>query len=390
VWIEQYLLKGRYFPKRSNERMQVRMIMLLIYLPALAIIFDLIESSHYGDTEMMGFEIGALGMLALVMILFPRWINVFHGSIIILFVYTVFLFMALYVPDHNAELTLFWFAALPIGTFYFLGLKRGLYYTVFVVLLFLMVLVLGYVGIAQPIYDTGLIWQLLFGFLAVSYILYVIESERNVSEQNLKSSLENNKILFKEMHHRTKNNMQVMMGLLETQSFKIEDPKCQKMLHAHIDRIKAMAYVHENLYTGISIDEVDMHKYLGEILDNLQKITQHTLITDIDYVTMDIKNSMSIGLIVNEAVSNAIEHAYSIGSNRIDVSLKRYGNRCELSIKDYGLGFNKEREFNSLGMTLIEDLSASLPGGTMHLDTAGGTHIQIYFNCEGGKRDAAS
>jgi two-component sensor histidine kinase len=384
VWLEKYLLKGRHYPRESKERVQARMISLLIYLPGLELLFDLIESYQYGDTSMMIFESGTLLFLFILLILFPRFIKLEWISILVLSVYTSFLFMALYVPDQNAELTLFWFAALPIGIFYFLGTKLGIRYTFFVVLLLLTVLLLSYMNVADPIYDRNMIWQLLFGFLAVSYILYVIEDERTLSEQALKSSLENNKMLFKEMHHRTKNNMQVMMGLLETQSFKIEDPKCQKMLHAHIDRIKAMAFVHENLYTGTSIDEVDMRKYLGEILDNLQKITQHTLITDIDYVTMDIKNSMSVGLIVNEAVSNAIEHAYSVGSNRIDVSLKQYGERCELSIKDYGLGFNKEREFNSLGMTLIEDLSASLPEGTLDIDTSEGTHIQIYFNVKEG------
>lgn len=380
MWLERYILKGRHFPRDSKERVQARMISLLIYLPGLALLFDMMESYHYHDLKMLDVESVTLLFLALLLLLFPRVIKLGQISQIVLVIYALFLFSALYIPDQNAELTLFWFAALPIGIFYFLGTAKGIRYTVAIVGSLILVLLLSYLDILQPIYDRSMLWQLLFGYMAVSYILYVIENERTVSEQDLKGSLENNKMLFKEMHHRTKNNMQVMMGLLETQSFKIEDPKCQKMLHAHIDRIKAMAFVHENLYTGASIDEVDMHKYLGEILDNLQRITQHTLITDIDYVTMDIKNSMSVGLLVNEAVSNAIEHAYSVGNGRIDVSLKQYGERCELSIKDYGLGFNKEREFSSLGMTLIEDLSASLPEGELHIDTTDGTHIQIYFN----------
>ena len=382
MWLERYILKGRHFPRESKERVQARMISLLIYLPGLALLFDMMESYRYQDYEMLNVESVTLLFLIVLLILFPKVIKLTQISLIILIIYTLFLFTALYVPDRNAELTLFWFAALPIGIFYFLGTKQGIRYSAVVVGLLISALLLSYFDILQPIYNKSMLWQLLFGYIAVSYILYVIENERTISEQDLKRSLENNKMLFKEMHHRTKNNMQVMMGLLETQSFKIEDPKCQKMLHAHIDRIKAMSYVHENLYTGASIDEVDMHKYLGEILDNLQKITQHTLITDIDYVTMDIKNSMSVGLLVNEAVSNAIEHAYSVGNGRIDVSLKQYGDQCELSIKDYGLGFNQAREFSSLGMTLIEDLSASLPEGELHIDTSQGTHIQVYFNAK--------
>lgn len=380
MWLERYILKGRHFSKESKERVQARMISLLIYIPGFALFFDLLESYRYHDLTMFYIELGTLLFLVALLLLFPKVINLPHISLVVLSVYTVFLLAALYIPDQNAALTLFWFAALPIGIFYFLGTQQGVFYTLIVTAILVVVLFLSYFDLFQSIYDNSMLAQLLFGYIAVSYLLYVMESERFSSKQELKRSLKNNKLLFKEMHHRTKNNMQVMMGLLETQSFKIEDPKCQKLLHAHIDRIKAMSYVHENLYTGSSINEVDMQKYLGEILDNLQKITQHTLITDIDYVTLDIKNSISIGLLVNEAVSNAIEHAYSVGSGQIDVSLKQYGRRCELSIKDYGLGFKQTREFHSLGMTLIEDLSASLPQGELHIDTEQGTHIQVYFN----------
>ena len=174
--------------------------------------------------------------------------------------------------------------------------------------------------------------------------------------------------------------MQVMMGLLETQSFKVDDPKYKKMFHAHVDRIKSMSYVHENLYRGDSYEEVDMHTYLSEILNNLQKITQHTIITDIDYVRLDIKDSISLGLIVNEAVSNAIEHAYNVGSERIDVTLKHHGKECVLTVKDEGIGFNTQKEFQSLGMTLIEDLSISLPKGRLEIDINKGTSIRVYFD----------
>jgi len=382
VWLERYVLKGRHFPKESDERQQAHMVSLLVYLPGLALVFDLLESYEHHHATMIKIESSILVILVLITALFPKFLKLFYAIIMILALYTLYLFITLYIPDKNAEISLFWFAALPIGVYYFLGADKGIHYTLLVIALLLGVLLLSYLNIRKPIYDTSMILQLLYGFMAISYVLYVIEEKRKESEEKLKTLLENNKILFKEMHHRTKNNMQVMMGLLETQSFKIEDPKCQKMLLAHIDRIKAMAYVHENLYTGASVDKVDMHKYLGEILKNLQKITKHTILMDIDYIMLDIKQSMSIGLLVNEIVSNAIEHAYSVGSERIDVSLKQYGERCELVIKDYGLGFNTNREYQSLGMTLIHDLSLSLPNGELHIDTAEGTKTTIYFNKE--------
>jgi len=118
-------------------------------------------------------------------------------------------------------------------------------------------------------------------------------------------------------------------------------------------------------------------------LKNLQKITQHTLLIDIDYITLGIKDSISLGLIVNEAVSNAIEHAYSAGIGHIDITLKNNGKQYVLSIKDYGLGFNTEKEYQSLGMTLIEDLSVSLPNGRLEIIVDNGTLIQVYFDAKG-------
>ena len=382
MWLERYILKGKHFPKESDERLQSRMVSLLVYLPGLALVFDLLESYRHHNVTMIQIELGTLAVLALILALFPKVIKLSTASTILLAVYTLFLFLTFYIPDQNAALSLFWLIALPIAVFHFFGTVKGIRYTLLVTTLLLGILLLNYLDIMKPIYDTSMIWQLLYGYIVISYVLYVIEEKRKESEEKLKTLLENNRILFKEVHHRTKNNMQVMMGLLETQSFKIEDPKCQKMLHAHVDRIKAMAYVHENLYMGASVDKVDMHKYLSEILKNLQKLTRHTILTDIDYIMLDIKQSMNIGLLVNEIVSNAIEHAYSVGSEHIDVSLKQQGERYALVIKDYGLGFNTNKEYQSLGMTLIYDLSKSLPNGELKIDTTEGTQIMIYFDKE--------
>ena len=86
------------------------------------------------------------------------------------------------------------------------------------------------------VYEWELLSQILLGYLVVSYMLYIIESERTSYQERLKVALEENKILFKEVHHRTKNNMQIIMGLLETQSFKIDDPKYKRCLkHMSID-----------------------------------------------------------------------------------------------------------------------------------------------------------
>ena len=383
--LEADILKGKYFPKGSRERLKAVMLSLLVYLPVLAMVFDFYESVTYEYKTMQLIELITLFLLYGCYILFPRYIGLSKITHVILAIFTIFLLITLVVPDKNAEFSLLWFSMLAVISFFFLGKTQGIIWTIIISLSLSILILLSLFGWVVPLYENALLAQVILAYLVFSYIIYMIEKEREMHEDELNRALEKNKLLFKEVHHRTKNNMQVMMGLLETQSFKIEDPKYKKMFHAHVDRIKAMSFVHENLYQGGSFEEVDMHTYLTEILDNLQKLTQHTIISDIDYMTLDVNESINLGLIVNEAVSNAIEHAYSAGIGRIDVSLKYLGRRCVLSIKDEGVGLNIKKEYHSLGMTLIEDLAASLPYGKLEIHVEHGTHIQIYFDTKESK-----
>ena len=380
---ETYLLKGKHFSKGSKEYLEAIMISLLLLLPGLALLYDLFESIYYGFIPMAIIESITFVLLAILYGLFPSYVNVTLSAKIILIVYTIFLLLTLIVDDYNKEFSLFWIAILPVIPFFFLDKLSCRIFLSIPFIGLIIILLLAYFNLVPILYHKVLILQLLFAYFSFSTIIYFMQKERITSENKLNQSLEGNKVLFKEVHHRTKNNMQVMMGLLETQSFKVKEPKYKKMFQAHVDRIKSMSYVHENLYSGDSYDQVDMHKYLGDILKNLQKITQHTLLIDIDYITLGIKDSISLGLIVNEAVSNAIEHAYSAGIGHIDITLKNNGKQYVLSIKDYGLGFNTEKEYQSLGMTLIEDLSVSLPNGRLEIIVDNGTLIQVYFDAKG-------
>jgi len=381
--LESDILKGKYFPADSRERLKTVIISLLVYLPGFIMAFDFYESIIHKYETIATIELVTMLILYGFYLLFPRYLNIEQISKIIFIVFSIYLLITLFVPDYNAEFSLFWFATLPIVSFFFLGHEKGKAWIFLPVLGFIIVWILASLDYIVLLYDKTLILELLVAYLSVAYIMYILEKERSIAEEKLSDSIEKNKLLFKEVHHRTKNNMQVMMGLLETQSFKVDDPKYKKMFHAHVDRIKSMSFVHENLYKGASYDEVDMHKYLEGVLKNLQRITQHTIISNIDYVTLGIKDSISLGLIVNEAVSNAIEHAYSAGVGHIDVTLKDNVTQYLLSIRDYGLGFNTQKEFQSLGMTLIEDLSVSLPNGRLEIIQDSGTLIQVYFDIKG-------
>jgi len=375
------VLKGKYFPLHDRNRLKATMINLLIIIGIVFFSFDFLESYGKGYPLMSMLEGSIVFLLFLLYVFFPRLLSLSQTIHITLFSIASFLVLSLAVKDINPEISLFWIATIPISFFYFLGTHKGIYWSFILFIILSLLTVLEMLGIINLLYNSGLMLQISVGYLVVSYWIYLIEKERSSYANSLAEALEGQEILFKEVHHRTKNNMQVIMGLLETQSFKIDDPKYKKLFQSHVERIKAMSIVHENLYKNEHYEKVDMHKYLEELCESLQKFTPHTIITEIDFVYLDIKISMSLGLILNEAVSNAIEHAYNTESGYIDVSLKCIENVCILQVKDYGKGLNDDKlsKNSSLGMTLIDDLSSSLPNGKMEVISEGGTEINVEF-----------
>jgi two-component sensor histidine kinase len=236
------------------------------------------------------------------------------------------------------------------------------------------------------LYDVEFLFQLLFGYLAVSYLLYVLEQERVNYETRLEQLVSNQKILLKEVHHRTKNNMQIMIALLETQYFSMKDKECKRVFKSHIDRLQSIALVHEYLYKGKSYEKVELEKYLLDIVKQYQNITKHTISVNVEPITVDMKTATNLALIFNEALSNAIEHAFDpeeIGS--IDVVLQNNDNECVLTIKDNGKGFDTQSlADNTMGLNLIRDISSSLSDKIPSIDSNNnGTHITVYCDIKG-------
>ncbi len=381
-FFESEILKGKYFPPQSRERLRATMVNLFILVGVFVILFYAYENLLQGYYAMLVVEMLMVFTLAVAYLVFPHYININHTSYMILGALTFLLSMSLVIPDQDPELSLFWLASLPAFVFFFLGLEKGIRWStnMFIVLLFIPLF--SFLTGVKFVYEWELLSQIILGYLVLSYVLYIIERERSSYEERLNIALEENKILFKEVHHRTKNNMQVIMGLLESQSFKIDDPKYKKMFELHIDRLKAMSLMHKNLYTNHSYEQVDMQQYLEGIAESLQTYTTHVISADISPVMVEMKLAMNIGLIFNEAVTNSIEHAFDDGKGEIDVTLKHIGTRYVLTIKDNGKGFDATKTYKSLGMTLIKDLATTLPNGTISINGKNGVVIELYFDLE--------
>jgi len=381
-FFESEILKGKYFPLKSRDRLRATMVNLFILAGVFIILLYAYENLTQGYYAMLVVEMFIVITLMVAYLVFPHYVNINHTSYMILGALTFLIAMSLVIPDQDPELSLFWLASLPIFVFFFLGVKKGIRWSTNMFIILLFIPLFSFVTGIKFVYEWELLSQIVVGYLIISYVLYIIESERSSYEERLNVALEENKILFKEVHHRTKNNMQVIMGLLETQSFKIDDPKYKKMFEMHVDRLKAMSLMHKNLYTNHSYEEVDMQQYLEGIARSLQTYTTHRISTDIAPVIVDMKIAMNIGLIFNEAVTNSIEHAFNDDEGEIDVQFKHTGEQYFLTIKDNGKGFDTTKTYKSLGMTLIKDLAMTLPNGNVNIDGKDGVVIEVYFSLE--------
>ena len=381
-FFESEVLKGKYFPLKSRDRLRATMVNLFILAGIFIILLYAYENLIQGYYAMLLVEMLIVFTLMVSYLVFPHYVNINHTSYMILGALTFLIAMSLVIPDQDPELSLFWLASLPIFVFFFLGVKKGIRWSTNMFIILLFIPLFSFVTGVKFVYEWELLSQIVVGYLIISYVLYIIESERSSYEERLNVALEENKILFKEVHHRTKNNMQVIMGLLETQSFKIDDHKYKKMFEMHVDRLKAMSLMHKNLYTNQSYEEVDMQQYLEGIAQSLQTYTTHRISTDIYPAIVDMKIAMNIGLIFNEAVTNSIEHAFNGDKGEIDVQFKHIGKRYVLSIKDNGKGFDTTKTYKSLGMTLIKDLATTLPNGNVNINGKDGVVIEVYFSLE--------
>ena len=383
-FFESEILKGKYFPLKSRDRLRATMVNLFILTSVFILLLYAYENLIDGYYAILIVEMLIVFTLVVAYLIFPYYVNIEIISYMILGALTFLLAVSLVVPGKDPELSLFWLAALPIFVFFFLGVDKGIQWSTNMFLVLLFIPLFSFVSGIKFVYGWELLSQILLGYLVVSYMLYIIESERSSYEERLNAALEENKMLLKEVHHRTKNNMQIIMGLLETQSFKIDDPKYKKMFETHVDRLKAMSLMHKSLYNAQSYEQVDIKAYLEEIAHSLRTFTTHEIVTDIDNLTLDMRIAMNIGLIFNEAVTNAVEHAfYDNLIGNIAIALKEVRGRCVLTIVDNGRGYDTSKTYKSLGLTLIKDLSATLPNGNVHIEGKEGTRITIYFNTEG-------
>jgi len=212
-------------------------------------------------------------------------------------------------------------------------------------------------------------------------------TDRKRSEK-IKQSLLEKEILLQETHHRVKNNMQIISSLLNLQSTYIKDRTCTKILKDSQNRIRAMALVHEKLYSSDNLANINFNEYVTALTQNLfhsygVNTGRIKLKLETEKIPFDIDTAIPCGLIINELVSNAIKHAFPDGKEgEIVITLRSRDESIDLIISDNGIGIPDIIDFRtteSLGLHLVTILVEDQLEGGIVLDRTTGTVFQITF-----------
>ncbi|MBZ2167056.1 histidine kinase dimerization/phosphoacceptor domain -containing protein [Methanobacterium spitsbergense] len=224
---------------------------------------------------------------------------------------------------------------------------------------------------------------------SISYIisLSLEASERDKAQKQIIDSLEEKNVLLREIHHRVKNNMQIISSLLSLQSSTIENPEMREVFHESQNRVKSMSMIHEQLYQTDNLSKIDFKIYINGLIKSLFQIYSSSLKqikwnVDVKDVKLNLETSIPCGLIINELISNSLKHAFKErDSGKITVKMDSYNNLITLIVADNGIGIPNNFQIentSTLGLKLVTTLVKQLDG-EMIVNKENGTSFTITF-----------
>lgn len=217
--------------------------------------------------------------------------------------------------------------------------------------------------------------------ITASDITKIIETKKE-----LESSLKEKELLLAEIHHRVKNNMQIISSIMRLQSNSIDNETAQNIILDSQNRIRTMAMVHETLYSSENFSSINISNYLSNLIQGIRgSYHQSDLITFevfAEEIELEIDTAIPVGLIINELVTNSIKHAFPDGkSGKIEIKFKKINSHYSLMVRDDGVGLPEDMEFDkspNLGIKIINALTDQLDGD-IKVTRNHGTCVLITF-----------
>lgn len=213
-------------------------------------------------------------------------------------------------------------------------------------------------------------------------------SARREAEEGVRRSLAEKEVLLKEIHHRVKNNLQIISSLLYLQTEYVDDPAALDLFTESRNRIQAMAMVHEELYRSSDLGRVDLKEYLMKLVPQLAGSfagSRAQCRVDAEPVPISVQQAVPCGLIVSELVTNAVKHAFGKGEiGEVTVRAKARNAMVQLEVQDNGKGLPEDFDSGhseSLGMQLVTNLTRQLKGSVV-VSREGGARFTVVFPME--------
>lgn len=212
-------------------------------------------------------------------------------------------------------------------------------------------------------------------------------AQRKKAEEDLKKRLDERTVLLRELYHRVKNNMQVIISLMNLQLRKIEDPAVRHLMEETRNRVRAMALVHEMLYKSENLSEINLARYIpllaNQVFSSLENKSQKVRkIVEAEDIMVTLDKAIAVGLILNELITNSLMHAFPEGrAGTLGIRVQKKDHTVAIRVSDDGTGIPQDvnwREPSTLGLRIVMSLVGQLKG-TIDLDRRQGTAFSIEF-----------
>lgn len=238
-------------------------------------------------------------------------------------------------------------------------------------------------GIDPDVVDKRLLINVYYVGAALAFIIYKMMENNNDINKKYSEQIHRNEILMKEIHHRVKNNLQIISSLLRLQSFETDDEQVKAHFDEAIGRIRSMALIHEKMYHNDDMSEIDLPSYLISLSNDI--LHSHESKTNVDFKVVseinrvDIKHVVPISLIFNELITNSLKHGFSgIKDPKIRLEIIVSGNQIKFLYSDNGK-WKALHSNNSFGLELIETLTEQIEGNYVRTYDEG-THYHFTFS----------
>ena len=197
-----------------------------------------------------------------------------------------------------------------------------------------------------------------------------LEELVSIRTEELQLSIQDKEVLLKEVHHRVKNNLQIIISLLDLQVNNVKDEKSKEVLLQSMNRIASMSLIHQKLYQSNDFHSIELRNYILELVEHIKGVydtndLRLTIVTKLDNVSMSLTKAIPIGIILTELLTNSFKHGLVLGAeNCIEVTFEVDKNNAVITVSDDGVGFVQEEAEakGTLGLFLVNMLVGQIGG----------------------------